>query len=120
MILKGEETNILFKDNNNMYILNVMVVQPVNKGISEVTDFLDFYTYTLQNIDDNLCHPGVRVPEHNYTSPVPFPVPLPPVTTIIDPPIIFGAKYQKRLLIAYDLIQFYETIGRNVTAANIQ
>ena len=42
-------------------------------------------------------------------------VPIIPITLLI-----FGAKYQKHLLIARDLIQIYETIERNVTSANIQ
>ena len=35
-------------------------------------------------------------------------------------PLVFGAKSQKRLIIACDLVRFYETVGRPLTVANLQ
>ena len=32
----------------------------------------------------------------------------------------YGAKSQKRLTVACDLVRFYQTVGRDLTAANIQ
>ena len=40
--------------------------------------------------------------------------------TIPTPPFIFGAKSQMRLKVAYDLIRYYDTTGRPLTATNIQ
>jgi hypothetical protein len=40
--------------------------------------------------------------------------------TIPTPPFIFGAKSQKRLLAACDIVRYYEETGRPLTAANIQ
>ena len=36
------------------------------------------------------------------------------------PALTNGAKYQKKLTVAYDLVRFYQTVGRDLTAANIQ
>ena len=36
------------------------------------------------------------------------------------PAITYGAKSQKRLTVACDLIRYYQTVGRDPTAANIQ
>ena len=36
------------------------------------------------------------------------------------PAFTYGAKSQKRLTVACDLIRFYQTVGRDLTAANIQ
>ena len=33
---------------------------------------------------------------------------------------MFGAKSQKRLLVACDLVRFYDTIGRTVAATNVR
>ena len=36
------------------------------------------------------------------------------------PAFTYGAKSQKRLTVACDLIRFYQSVGRDLTAANIQ
>ena len=36
------------------------------------------------------------------------------------PAFTYGAKSQKRLTVACDLVRFYQTVGRDLTAANIQ
>jgi hypothetical protein len=36
------------------------------------------------------------------------------------PPFVFGAKSQQRLIHATKLIQYYNTLGRNTTAGNLQ
>ena len=104
MILTGSETTLLSEAKNQMAIPNTMVVQLVNEVISEVNDLLYFDKDNLQYITDNLFRPGVRVPRPNYIDPVPFLVPPPPVPIIPTLQFIFGAKYQKGLLIACDLI----------------
>ena len=61
---------------------------------------------------DNMKNPSSQIPnpDHNTT----------PRTTIPHPPFTFGAKSQKCLLRACELICFYQRIGRSLTAANIQ
>ena len=36
------------------------------------------------------------------------------------PAFTYGAKSQKRLTVACDLVRFYQTVGRDLTAATIQ
>ena len=40
--------------------------------------------------------------------------------TIPTSPFVFGAKLQTRLRVVCDLVHFYETIGRPLTALSIQ
>ena len=40
--------------------------------------------------------------------------------TIPTPAFTYGAKSQKRLAVACDLNRYYQTVGRDLTAANIQ
>ncbi len=35
-------------------------------------------------------------------------------------PFVFGAKSQKRLIVACERVRYYETVGRALTAANLQ
>ena len=74
----------------------------------------------LQNIQDILRRPGGIIPYPIYVPPVLMPVPAPIFPTVPTPPFIFGAKSQKRLQVACDLIRFYETVGRLITASNVQ
>ena len=103
-----------------MALPNVMVVQLVNERIFEVTNLLGFDKDNLHHTSNNIHGPVLMVPEPNYIAPVSLTEPPPPVPTILTPLFIFGAKFQKRFLIACDMIQLYDTIVRNVTAANIQ
>ena len=41
-------------------------------------------------------------------------------STIPTPAFVFGAKSQKRLGIACELVRYYNTVGRNLTAANMR
>ena len=49
-----------------------------------------------------------------------MPVPAPVVPTVPTPPFIFGVKSQKRLQVVCELVRFYDTIRRLLTAANVQ
>ena len=40
--------------------------------------------------------------------------------TIPTPPFIFGAKSQKHIAVACNLVRFYATVGCDLTAANLQ
>ena len=51
---------------------------------------------------------------------IPYPTPnAAPSGTIPTPPFVFGAKSQKQLLAACDIVRYYETAGRGITTANI-
>ena len=120
MATTGAQTTLFFKANNQMVILRPTLAQLRNEGITMIDDLGEFDKDTLQQIADNLRRPGGRVPDPNYVSPDPMPVPAPVVPTVPTPPFIFGAKSQKLLQVACELVRFYDMIGRPLTAANIQ
>jgi hypothetical protein len=63
-------------------------------------------------VAENLRKPGGRIPNPDPNAPA--------GSTIERPPFTFGAKSQKRLLEAAELIRFYNTVGRTLTPANLQ
>ena len=60
----------------------------------------------------NLHHPGGTVPDPNPAAASGAMVPT--------PPFVFGVKSQKRLMIACNLVCYYNTAGCNYTPANMQ
>ena len=94
-----------------MAIPRPTLVQLRNEGITMIDDLGEFNKDTLQQIADNLQRPGGRFPDPNYVPPNPLPVPAPVVPTVPTPPFFFGAKSQKRLQVACELVRFYNTIG---------
>ena len=66
----------------------------------------------LQQWADNLRCPGGRVPDPNPAAQ--------PGSTIPTQPFVFGAKSQRRIAVACDLVNYYWTVGRDLTAANLQ
>jgi hypothetical protein len=112
MVLTAAQTTAFFESDDQMGIPNATVIQLQNEGISTVDDLNDFDKDTLQQVADNLRRPGGRVPD-----------PTPGAaagSTIPTPPFVFGAKSQKRLLAACDIVRYYEETGRPLTAGNIQ
>ena len=77
-----------------------------------VADLAYFEKQELQQLADNLRKPGGRIPDPNPNAA--------PGATIPPPAFTYGAKSQKRLTVACDLVRFYQTVGRDLTAANIQ
>ena len=61
-----------------------------------MNDLSEFNKTSIEAISHNLCRPA----QGN--------------------PLLLGAKYQKRLIIACDLIQYYDTVGRFPSAVNMQ
>ena len=77
-----------------------------------VADLADFEKQEVQQLADNLRKPGGRIPDPNPNAA--------PGATIPTPAFTYGAKSQKRLTVACDLIRFCQIVGRDLTAANIQ
>ena len=88
------------------------MIQLRNEGINNVADLIDFNKDTLKQVADNLRRPGGRIPDPAANAAA--------GATIPTSPFIFGAKSQKRLLAACDLVRFYDAIGRPLTASIIQ
>ena len=111
MVLTNAQTTAFFENANQMAIPHATVMQLRNEGITAVDDLEEFDADSLAQIANNLRRPGGRIPD-----PTPG---APPGATIPTPPFVFGAKSQMRLEAACDLVRFYRTIGRPLTAANI-
>jgi hypothetical protein len=95
MVLTAAQVTIFFEDANGMAIPNATVLQLVAEGINNVDDLSEFDKDTIQQIASNLRRPPAGA---HY---------------------VFGAKSQKRLTAACDIVRYYETIGRTITAANL-
>ena len=95
-----------------MGIPHETIVQMQQQGIQAVSDLADFEKQSLQKLADNLRKPGGRIPDPNPNAA--------PGATIPMPAFTYGAKSQKRLTVACDLVRFYQTVGRDLTAANVQ
>ena len=112
MVLTAAQMTTFFEHAEQMGIPHATVVQLQSKGITLVADLVDFDKDSLQQLGDNLRCPGGCVP---------FPNPgAPPGSTIPTPPFVFGAKSQKHIAVACDLVKYYTTVSCDLTAANLQ
>ena len=82
------------------------------EGITTVDDLAEFDKDSLQQVADNLRKPSGRVPDPNPGAAA--------GVTIPTPPFVFGAKSHKRLLVACDLLKYYQAVGRDLTAGNVR
>ena len=102
MVLTAAQTAAFFENDDQMGIPHATVVQMQTEGITVVGDLEGFDKETLQQLADNLRRPGGRIPDPNPNAV--------PGATIPTPPFTFGAKSQKRLAVACDLVRFYVTV----------
>ena len=112
MPLTAAQVTAFFEGAAQMGIPNATVVQLQEEGIDNVDDLADFDKDTIEQIAANLRRPAGRIADPNPTAV--------PGATISTPPFVFGAKSQQRLNHAAKLIRYYVTVGRNVTAPNLQ
>ena len=82
------------------------------KESKRLQTFLILRNKSSSQLADNLRKPGGRIPDPNPNAA--------PGATIPTPAFTFGAKSQKRLTVACDLVRYYQTVGRELTSANIQ
>ena len=99
----GSPDDYFFEDDKQMGIPHAMVIQLQTEGIMAIGDLADFEKDSLQQLADNLCCSGGRIPNPSPNAATGATVPMPTFT--------FGAKYWKRLLVACDLVQYYNTMG---------
>jgi hypothetical protein len=98
MVLTAAQTAAFFQEEAQMGIPNPTVVQMQAEGITNAQDLADSDKESLQQLADSLRRPGGRVPDPNPN--------FAPGTAILTPTFVFGAKSQKRLLVATDLINW--------------
>jgi hypothetical protein len=112
MVFTAGQTTAFFEHAVQMGIPHATVIQLVVEGIDEVQDLAEFDRDALTQVADNLRRPGGRIPNPDPAAPA--------GSTIAQPPFSFGAKAQKRLLAACDLVRYYVTVDRALTPANMQ
>ena len=112
MVLTRTQTTAFFEQPDQMGIPHVTVLQLQAERITSVSDLASFNKDSLQQLADNLRHPGGRVPDPNPAAQA--------RSTIPTPPFVFGAKSQRRIAVACDLVKYYRTVGRDLTSANLQ
>ena len=112
MVLTAAQTTSFFENADQMGVQHATVIQLALEGIQTVDDLADFDKEALQQLADTLCRPGGRVPNTNRGAAA--------GSTIPTPAFVFGAISQKRLGIACELVRYYNTLGHNLTAANMQ
>jgi hypothetical protein len=61
MVLMNNQTQSFFKDVDQMNIPNTNMVRLQAEGILTVDDLVDFDKDTIQQVADNLRHPGGRI-----------------------------------------------------------
>jgi hypothetical protein len=91
MVVTAGQTTAFFEANDQMAIPHATVVQLAAEGIDTIDDLGEFDKVTIQQIASNLRRPPAGA---HY---------------------VFGAKSQKRLTAACDMVRYYETIGRPLT-----
>ena len=112
MVLTVAQMTTFFEHADQMGIPHTTVLQLQSEGITLVSDLADFNKDSLQQLVDNLRRPGGRVLDPNPAAQ--------PGSSIPTPPFVFGAKSQRRITVACDLVKYYTTVGRDLTAANLQ
>jgi hypothetical protein len=113
MPLTAAQTTAFFESPAQMGIPHATVIQLQAEGIVTVDDLLDFDKDTIEQIAANLRRPAGRVPDPNAAAAAQG-------ATIPTPPFVFGAKSQMRLIHATKLLLYYDSVGRNTTAGNLQ
>ena len=112
MVLTQLQTTAFFESHDQLGIPHETMVQIQREGIQAVADLADFEKQELKQLADNLRKPGGRILDPNPNAA--------PGATIPMPAFTYGAKSQKRLTVACDLVRYYQTMGRDLTSANIQ
>ncbi len=97
MVLTNAQRTAFFQDANQLGIPAATFDQMANEGITSENDLVDFDEESIKQMAENLRRPAGGAG-----------------------PFAFGAKSHKRLLVACDLMRYYQTTGRDATAANLQ
>ena len=92
------QTAAFFENADQMAIPQATVTELANEGITTVDDLAEFDKDTIDQIASNLRRPAAVAPAaggHHF---------------------VFGAKLQKRMIVPCELVRFYITVGRPLTA----
>ena len=103
MVLTAAQTTTFFEHADQMGIPHATVLSYNPKESILVSDLADFNTTSLKQLADNL-----RCPDGCVLDPNPA---AQPGSTIPTPPFVFGAKSQRRIAVACDLVKYYVTVS---------
>ena len=106
MVFTNAQTTSFFEDADQMALSNRTRVQLAQEGITNVVDLSDFDDATLKQVSENLKRPGGTVNAQGAIVPT--------------PPFVLGAKSYLRIKAATKLVKYYETVGRDISAANMK
>ena len=98
MVLTAAQATTFSEHADQMGIPHATVLQLQSEGITLVSDLADFNKDSLQQLADNLRCPGGRVPDPNPAAQ--------PGSTIPTPPFVFGAKSQRCIAVACELVKY--------------
>ena len=112
MILSDTQTTAFMGDGYQMGIPHDTVAQLHNKGIIIITNLINFNKSTIKQINANTCCSAGRIADTSPGAAL--------GATIPPSPFIFGEKSQKRLVVAAELLYYYETVCRPTSAENFQ
>lgn len=112
MVFTGAQTTSFFEDADQMALEPATHIELGNQGINSVDDLKEFDKESLKMVADSLSNPGGRIPNPDPAAP--------PGSTIPRPPYVFGAKSRLRLIAACDIVRYYDTVGRDLTPANMR
>ena len=96
MVLTAAKMRVFYKKPNQMGIPHATVIHLQEERIDSVSDLGDFDKDNFDHIAVNLRRPTGSIPDPNPTAAA--------GSTILMPPLVFGANSQKRLIVAANLI----------------
>ena len=116
MVFTANQTTAFFTSAAQMGIPARTRTQLEEEGITNVEDLIEFDEAALKQIAENLCRPNGREPAPNAGQPG-----GPPAGAEVPiQPFVFGAKSYMRLVVASDMVRYYDTVGRTLSAGNMQ
>lgn len=110
MPLSDAEIKAFFEDEGQMGLSAATAAKLITEGIEHPSDLAEFDKDTLKQVAENLRKHGDMMDDPDKNAPKGSKIPK---------VYVLGAKSLKRLLEISELIRFYETIGRRLTAENI-
>ena len=112
MVFTIAQTTAFFEAADQMGTPGDTRVQLGEEGIEAVSCIADFDKDPLTQVAYDLRRSGGRIANTDPKAP--------PGATIPQPPFVFGAKSQKGLLAACDMVRYYEMIARELSASNMR
>ena len=112
MVFTGMQTTYLFNDNDHMVIPHSAIIQLQHDGIYNVNDLTGFDKDTLQQVSNNLNHPGGYIVDLNFVSEA--------VATIPTPYCMFGLNSHIHLMAESSLFSYYKIVGRELKDGKIR